>query len=141
MTIQAWDFISPGFEDDAIDDITKSISFLENTDKVEIAEVGRNGIGWFNFTYYVQNLDSTTSFVPTTDCTCTTRVLIDNSTDQQQAEFSSSPWAWIAVSTLFILLTIFFFSLSVILICVVSAMKLNQIKKENDGKWTHQIQV
>ena len=135
LTIQAWDVFFD--EHDVIDVIIRSIPFPENTDKAEIADVGRNGIGWFNFTYYMQNLDSMTSLatpVPTMDstCTCTTSVLIDNSSDQQQADSSSSPWAWIAVSTLFILLTVVFFSISVILVCVAfRAMKMKEIKKEN----------
>ena len=75
---------------------------------------------------------------PMPTCTSITwnpSVLVDNSTDQSLAKSSSSPWAWIAMAILFILLTILFFAISIVLICIVRnmAMKLNKTKEKSAG--------
>ena len=63
-----------------------------------------------------------------------------NSTIQQVNESCSSPWAWIVVAILFLLLTILFFTISIALFCINRKMakKLKENKKgspdENDGK-------
>ena len=106
--MEALDFISNQYYHE-IDVIVKSILFVVNKDKIKIEEVGRNGIGWFNLTYHVQNLDGTNAYGQSFDLvtttitkpvpnTHTTIIMVDNSTDQQLAESSSSLWAWIAVA-------------------------------------------
>ena len=57
----------------------------------------------------------------------------DNS-DQQLHESCSSPWGWIAVTVLFMLLTILFFVISVAVICINRSM--TRVPKGNKKGWT-----
>ena len=102
MTIRALDF-DYGSNHDQIDVIVKSIPFLVNNDEVKVEENGTNGIGWFNFSYRVQNSDSKNTYkfsidsvtttvtnVLPTSCTCNANVPIDHdkSIDQPLVESS-----------------------------------------------------
>ena len=83
--------------------IVKSIPFLVNNAEVKVEENGANGIGWFNFSYRVQNSDSknayecsidlvTTSVTDPlpTSCTCDESVPLHNSTNQPLEESSAT---------------------------------------------------
>ena len=102
LTIEALDYDQTS-EDDEIDVIVKSIPFLVNNDEVNVEEIGTNGIGWFNFSYHLQNSDSNNSYecsinsVTTTvtsplptSCTYTYNesVPVHSSTDQPLGESS-----------------------------------------------------
>ena len=99
MTIEASDFDHDG--DDEIDVIVKSYPFLANNDEVKVEGNGTNDIGWFNFSYYVQNSDSkniyecsidsvtTTVMDPfPTSCTYNVSFPVDKSIDQPLVESS-----------------------------------------------------
>ena len=111
LTIQALDYdydwqYDDNWENDEIDMIVKSIPFLVNNDEVEVEGIGTNGIGWFNFSYRVQNSDSKSTYecsinsVTTyvtdplpTSCTCNESVSVNNSTDQplEESTFVTNP--------------------------------------------------
>ena len=57
LTVQALDFVSYEHHNE-IDDIVKNIPFQANKNEVKIEEVGTNGIGLFDLTYQMQNLDT-----------------------------------------------------------------------------------
>ena len=124
---------------DTIDIIEESV-YSKSCKEVE--QNGSMGIGWFNLTYCMHNLDSknapeisvnsvTTTLFSTISIPCTTTTVntisipyttsapVTSSTDQPLAETSSSTWAWIAVATLFILLSIIFFAISIVMICII----------------------
>ena len=89
-------------------------------------ETGQNGIGVFNFSYHVLNLankyeESFTQvqYPPLDNCTCDSESMIIEST--------TSPWSWIAVSILFMLLTALFVIVSSVLACIVK-QKSNALK-------------
>ena len=71
----------------------------------------------------------------------------DNSTNQEIHESCSAPWAWIAVSIVFMLLIILLFTATIILICIIRNMakELKKLKKgntcENKGEKTCLVQV
>ena len=114
--------------------IVKSIPFLVNNDDVKVEENGTNGIGWFDFSYRVQNSDSKNSYgcsihsVTTTVTspliTSSTCSLVDNSTGQPLTT-SSSLWALIAVA---IMLLLTLFVTIIIAICIVRSVSTK--KKE-----------
>ena len=56
--------------------------------------------------------------------------------DQQIQESCSSPWAWIAVTILFMLLTILFFIISIAMICINRSMTKGP--KKNKKGWASQ---
>ena len=124
-----------------IDVTAQNIKFLANGEQHTVNEGGRNRIGIFNFTYHIQSLENEGTGK------CTTEISANNSTDQQLVESSSSPWAWIAVSILFILLTILFFTVSTVVICIIRnmAMKMKETKKESTresgGEYTYLVQL
>ena len=91
LTIEALDYDDN--QDDEIDVIVKSISFFVNNDDVKVEENGTNGIGWFNFSYRVQNSDNQNAHkcsINSVTTTVTDPLPIDNSTGQPIAVTSSS---------------------------------------------------
>ena len=91
MTIDALDYNK--IWNDEIDVIVKSIPFHANNDEVKVEETGTNGIGWFNFSYRVQNFDSKNSYECSFDSVTTisvTSVSNDNNTDQPQGKSSDT---------------------------------------------------
>ena len=152
MTLEALDD-NPNGKLDEIDVILKRIPLLVNNDEVKIEENGTNGIGWFYFSYRVQNSDSknacecsiinsvtTTVANPLpTSYTCNESVPVDNSTDQPLAVSCSSLWALIAVA---IMLLVTLFVTIIIAICIFRNMskKLKETKERNvpdrDGEHT-----
>ena len=158
LTITAFDF-DYDWEHDVIDLIMKSIPLQVNNDEVKVEENGTNGIGWFNFSYRVQNSGNknthecsidpvaTTVMNPLpTSCTSNESVSIrnstnqlldessvttvDNSTDQPLAVSPSSLWALIAVA---IMLLLTLLVTIIIAICIVRnmSMKLKETKERN----------
>ena len=153
LTIEAWDS-DCGTSSEVIDIFVKSIDFLPNNDWRTLIKNGQNGIGLLNFSYYIQQLEenytnkcnneilagNVTSQQVTSSPADTSYTPTDNNTIQQVHESSSSPWAWIAVAILFMLLTILFFTMSITLAYINKRMakelKENERKSvcENDGK-------
>ena len=137
-----------------VDVLDKSIAFLTNNQQQSINESGKYGIGIFNFTYYMymylQHIDNEctdkcsdvtpgdngTNQQVTSSPADASLTPTDNSTNQQMHKPSSLPWAWIAVANLFMLFTIFFFTISIALLCINRKMakKLNESKKGNACK-------
>ena len=131
-----------------IDIFPLSINPLANNEKQTVNESGENGIGFLSFSYKTQFTDSIYTPICTCNCTSSipahnsndqpvtlspacinfrptesepyqqmSSSSTDNS-DQQMHDFCSSPWGWIAVTILFMLLTILFFIISVAVICI-----------------------
>ena len=82
LTIAAWDFVN-NYNDQEIDAIVISIPFEDTQNEVNIEQNGANAIGWFNYSYRVQNFDNKMDYecsinpvVTTviTSCTCTESV-------------------------------------------------------------------
>ena len=102
MTITAFEYDGE-LKKDEMDVIVKSILFLLNNDEVKVEENGTNGIGWFNFSYRVQNSDNknaykfsinsvtttVTNALPTS-CTCNAYVPIDHDKSNDQSLVESS---------------------------------------------------
>ena len=128
MTIEAWNRDS-AVDNEVIDVFAQSIIFLQNIDRQMVIESGVNGIVLLNLSYYIQQwydkytskcdteiaassvINQQVTSTPADACFTPT----DNSTDEQVQESSSSPWTWIAVAILFMLLTILFFIISIAL--------------------------
>ena len=57
----------------------------------------------------------------------------DNTTTQEVQESYSSPWAWITVAILFILLTLLLFIVSIVLICIIKnkTSRVKEIQKRS----------
>ena len=102
LNVEAWDFVNNGYNHE-IDVIEESIPFEEAKDKVNSVGIGANGIGWFNYSYRVQNLDTKNGHecsidpVVTTDtnslptsCTCNECAPIHSSTKQPLEESSAT---------------------------------------------------
>ena len=130
-------------EDDEIDMIVKSIPFLVSNDEVKVEENGTNGIGWFNFSYRVQNSYNKNAY----DCSInsvTTTVIDPLPTSCTCKVFSSSLWAMIALA---IMLLITLLVTIIISICIVRniSMKLKETKERNacdcDGEHTCPVLV
>ena len=153
LTVEAWD-LDTGAHNEVIDVLALSINFLQNLDRQTVIESGKNGIGFFNFSYYIQQWDnqhtskcdteipasSVTNHQVTLSPADISFTPTDNSTIQQVHESSSSPWVWITVTILFMLLTILFFTIIIALTCINRKMakKLRKNKKgnacENNGE-------
>ena len=130
LTIEAWDWIQD-FYREKIDSIEEPVHSPSCNNKVKVEKQGSMGIGWFNLSYCMHNLDSKNT--PQISIPYTTSIQVNSSTDQPLAETSSSPWAWIAVTNLFILLSILFFTISIVMVCIVRSMS----KKMEDSNTGH----
>ena len=123
----------------------QAINVLENHEQQAMNVSGRNGIGIFNFTYCIQNMDykyknecnsgipggNGTDHLPTSPQTDISFTPADNCTNQQVHESSSPPWPWIAVAVLFILLTILLLIIIIVVICIVKNMRMNVKETKN----------
>ena len=103
LVIEVWDRQNRNNQE--IDAVNWSILLLETDQQQMFQETGQNGIGVFNFSYHVLNLankyeESFTQVPPLDNCTCDSESMIIEST--------TSPWSWIAVAILFMLLTVLF---------------------------------
>ena len=156
LTIEAWDYGNTNYMyGHEIDVIINSVPFEETENKINTVQFGTNGIGWFNYSYSVQNSDSknahqssidpvattvstsVTNPLPTSS-TCIASVPVDNSTDLPLAVSPSSLWALIAVA---IMLLLTLLVTIIIAICVVKnmSMKLKETKERpaNDSHGEH----
>ena len=97
-----------------------------------IREIGENGIGVFNFSYnmkiLVNKYEGCFTEIPTLDsCTCDGESMIE----------STSPWSWIAVTILFMLLTTVLFLVSIFLVCIIrqksEALKVKENQHRTDS--------
>ena len=92
--------------------IAKSIPFQANNNEVKVEENGTNGIGWFNFSYRLQNSDNKNAYECSnnsatttvadpqpTSCTCNESVPIHNSIGQPLEESSVTTYVTIPLPT------------------------------------------
>ena len=115
-----------------IDTISQTIDFHGNSTQQTINEYGKNDIGLFNFTYSVQYKDNKCIDMETpADFDTDHRVTMspddntssipacNNTTTQEVQESSLSPWLWIALAILFMILTLLLFIVSIVLIFII----------------------
>ena len=126
LTIEAWD--RENCWDQEIDGIDRSIPLLVTNEQRMVQVKGKNGIGLFHFAYHVQNTVNNYGecFAKTTTadhCICpslpVTELPSPDSGISQPIMESTAPWAWISVAIIFMLLTIVFFTVSVVMACIV----------------------
>ena len=142
LSIEALAFYTIIFYREEIDTFVQGINPRSSHEQQAMDVTGENGIGIFNFTYYIQNMvcecknvcdTSITGDIDTaTDISFTPA---DNCTNQQVDECSSPPWPWIAVAVLCALLTILFLSITIALFFIVKNMykKVKGISKGSRG--------
>ena len=131
ITIEAWDRQGCGHNE--IDFTATSFPLSANTQGQTIQKLGENEIGLFNFTYNLRDLVEAygeclvEEHIPPTDISTYTSST-DNSTCQQAKENSTSPWTWIALSIVLMLLTTVL-SVVIISLALVVRQKNQTMKK------------